>query len=113
LHETAIAENIIDIVTSEMSKHGLTKVQSIKLRIGEMSHVMPDALIFGFDVMSKGTPLEDAKLIIESLATKGLCKKCETEFIIKDMLDVCPKCENPYFEIISGKELEITEFDGS
>jgi hydrogenase nickel incorporation protein HypA/HybF len=113
LHETAIAENIIDIVTSELSKHGLTKVQSIKLRIGEMSHVMPDALIFGFEVMSKGTPLEGAKLIIESVVTRGLCKKCGTEFIIKDMLDVCPKCEYPYFEIISGKELEITEFDGS
>ena len=112
MHEIAIVESIIDIVSTEMKKHNMTKVETIKLRIGEMSHVMPDALFFSFDISSKGTPLEGAKLIIETVPTKGRCKGCGTEFTIKDTFDICPNCGGISFEIISGKELEIAEFVG-
>ena len=113
MHEIAIVESIIDIISTEMKKHNMTRVETIKLRIGEMSHVMPDALTFSFDVSSKGTSLEGAKLIIETVPTKGRCKGCGTEFTIKDTFDICPECNGISYEIISGKELEIAEFDGS
>jgi len=113
MHEIAIVESIIDIISTEMKKHNITKVDTIKLRIGEMSHVMPDALTFSFDVSSKGTSLEGAKLIIETVPTKGRCKGCGTEFTIKDTFDICPECSGISYEITSGKELEIAEFDGS
>jgi hydrogenase nickel incorporation protein HypA/HybF len=112
MHEIAIVESIIDIVSSEMKKHNMTRVETIKLKIGEMSHIMPDALTFGFDISSKGTPLEGAKLIIETVPIRGQCKDCDTEFTIKDMIDTCPKCGGISFKIISGKELEIVEFVG-
>jgi hydrogenase nickel incorporation protein HypA/HybF len=113
MHEIAIVESIIDIISTEMKKHNMTRVETIKLRIGEMSNIMPDALTFGFEVLSKGTPLENAKLIIENVPIRGQCKDCDTEFTIKDMIDICPKCGGISFKIISGKESEIVEFDGS
>ena len=113
MHEIALVESIIDIVSTEMKKHNITKVETIKLRIGEMSHVMPDALIFGFDVLSKETSLEGARLIIETVPTKGQCRDCNTEFTIKDVIDICPKCGGTSYDIIYGKELEIAEFEGS
>jgi len=113
MHEIALVESIIDIVIAEMKKHNMTKVETIKLRIGEMSHVMPDALVFSFGVSSEGTLLEDAKLVIEIVPTKGRCKDCKKEFILKDTFDICPKCGGISYEIIAGKELEIAEFDGS
>jgi hydrogenase nickel incorporation protein HypA/HybF len=113
MHEIAIVESIIDIISTEMKNHNMARVETIRLRIGEMSHIMPDALIFSFDVSSKGTPLEGAKLIIETVPTKGRCKGCGAEFTIKDIFDICPECDGISYEIISGKELEIAEFDGS
>jgi len=112
MHEISLVENIIEIIISEMPKYNITKVDTITLRIGGMSNVMPDALSFGFDLLSKGTPLEEAKLIIENVQTRGLCKSCGHEFIMTDLLDPCPVCEGIAVEIISGKELEIVEFEG-
>ena len=113
MHEISIVENIIKIVVAEMPKHNITKVDSIKLRIGDMSHIVPEALTFGFEVMSDGTALEGAKIIIENVPTKGRCKQCGHEFEVEDWLENCPKCEKMDVEIISGKELDIVEFSGS
>lgn len=112
MHEVSLIENVIEIVMAEMPKHGITKVENITLRIGQMSMVMSDALIFAFEVLSKGTPLENATLSIESVPTEGRCRGCGEEFIIKDWPTDCPKCGGTDIELISGKELEIAEFEG-
>ena len=96
-----------------MPKHNIKKVESISLRIGEMRQVVPEALHFGFECVSKNTPVEGAELIIENVPIRGLCFHCNNEFILKNWLQNCPKCENNSVEIISGKELEIKEFEGS
>jgi len=113
MHEISLIENIIDIITSEMRKYNITKVSIIRLRIGKMSHVVPEALTFGFEAMSKDTPLEGAELVIENVPTKGRCDNCETEFVMTDILGICPDCGGTKIEIISGKELEIAEFEGN
>ena len=74
MHEVSIAENIIEIIKAEMPKYDMTEIESIKVRIGDMSQVVPDALIFSFELLSKGTPFENAKIIIETAPTKGRCR---------------------------------------
>ncbi len=113
MHEISLIENIIEIIMAEMPKHSVTKVETITLRIGEMRHIVSDTLVFGFDVLSKDTPLEGAKLIIESVPMRGRCKTCGQDFIIEDWFSNCSKCDGTNTEIISGKELEIVAFEGS
>ena len=112
MHELSIIESIINIILEEMPKHNITKVESISLKIGEMRQVIPEALHFGFECLSKDTPLEGAELIIEITTIKGHCYRCNHEFIMKNWLDSCPNCGENSIAIISGKELEIVEFEG-
>jgi len=56
--------------------------------------------------------LEGAEIIIENVPTTGFCKNCGHIFNIDDWFDNCPECEEMGIEIISGKELEITNFEG-
>ncbi|NOY59857.1 MAG: hydrogenase maturation nickel metallochaperone HypA [Calditrichaeota bacterium] len=113
MHELSIIESIVDIVLEEMPKHNLTKVTKVSLRIGDMRQVVPDAMQFGFEVVTKNTPLEDAELLIEHIPITGQCEKCKHEFLVKSWLDNCPRCEHPNIQIIAGKELEIAEFEGT
>jgi len=113
MHELSIVANIIDIIETELNKNNLTRVESISLRIGEMRQVVPDALYFGFECLSKDTPLEGAEIKIETIPIKGKCRKCLHEFILENWLENCPTCGENQIEIISGKELEIAEFEGS
>lgn len=113
MHELSIVQNIIDIILAELPKHNLTRVESISLRIGEMRQVVPDALFFGFECLSKNTPLEGAEVKIEHIPIKGRCRNCQHEFILDNWLQSCQKCGQNHVEIISGKELEIAEFEGT
>ncbi|MBD3289873.1 hydrogenase maturation nickel metallochaperone HypA [candidate division KSB1 bacterium] len=113
MHELSIIESIIDIILSEMPKHNMKTVDKISLRIGEMRQVVPEALHFGFDCLSANTPLEGAELFIESVPIKGRCKACESEFRLGTLYQECEKCNSTEVEIVSGKELEIAEFEGS
>ena len=113
MHEISIVESIIEIVIAEIPKHGITNVESIKLAIGEMQQIVPDTLIFAFDVLSKDTPLEGAKLIIESVPIKGHCKACLQDFLIEDWGGKCTQCGKTDIEIISGKDLNIVGLEGS
>ena len=113
MHELSIVQNIIEIILAELPKHNLTKVETISLRIGEMRQVVPDALYFGFECLSKDTALEGAEVKIENIPIKGRCRQCSHEFILENWLENCKKCGQNHVEIISGKELEIAEFEGS
>lgn len=113
MHELSLIEGIVDIILTELPKHNISKVESISLRIGEMRQVVPDALHFAFECVSKDTPLEGAKLIIDNIPIKGKCGQCNYEFILEHWFGNCPKCQSNRIEIISGKELEIAEFEGS
>ena len=71
MHEVSLIQSINEAVMAEMPKHNITKIESITLRIGEMRQVIPDTLIFAFEILSKDTPLEGAKLIVENIPTKS------------------------------------------
>ncbi len=113
MHELALIESVMETVLEEMKRNNLSRVESITLRIGKMRQYVPDALTFGLECLSKDTPLEGAKLIIEEIPIKGHCSKCNREFIFKNMLDnTCPSCGEITSRITSGKELELVEFEG-
>jgi len=113
MHELSIVQNIITIILSELPKYNFSKVQSISLRIGVMRQVVPEALFFAFECLSKGTPLEGAEIKIENIPITGRCRNCRHEFIFESWQENCASCGENQIDIISGKELEIAEFEGT
>ena len=113
MHEISLAKNIIEIIVEEMPGYGMTRVESIKLAVGEMRQVVPDTLRFAFHILSKDTPLEGASLTMESIPVRARCRACEEDFCMADWAPICPGCGEANVEITSGKELDIVEFGGS
>ena len=107
MHELSIAQSIVDIVIEQMKIHSLSRVESVMLRIGVLRGIVVDSLNFGFDVTVRETPMEGAKLVVETVPIRGRCITCNQEFTIGHWLDDCPFCNSHTVEITSGKELEI------
>lgn len=112
MHEFSLIQGIIEIILDELPRHEISRVETVSLRIGEMRQVVPDALNFGFECLSKNTPLEGARLELEHVPVRASCHSCCHEFVIENWLQGCPKCSANNYQIISGKELEITSFEG-
>ena len=115
MHEASIASELLNIAINECSKNGYSKIQSIRVLIGRATGVMPDALLFAFDVLKENTPAGQAELIIEEIPVKGICRECGKEFESNEpyMIFLCPFCGSLSLQITAGKELNITEMEVS
>ena len=74
MHEMSIAQSLLDIIREEMAKHDARVLKSIRLHIGQLSAIVPDSLSFCFEVMTSGTELEGAKLIMEVIPLRGAAR---------------------------------------
>ncbi len=108
MHELGITQNIVAIV-SEHAKDA--PVKRVTLEIGKLSAIMPDAIQFCFDVCTKGTVLEGAKLEIIEISGIGKCRQCGTEVSLTQPFGVCHVCNSAELDIIQGEELKIKEME--
>lgn len=107
MHELAIAESILDVLRAQVKG----RITSIKLKIGEMSGVVPDALRFSFQIASEGTAAKGATLDIEHVPLTARCNNCSETFHIKNYCFECSRCGGNNFKVIAGRELSIEEVE--
>lgn len=112
MHEMSVTRSMLDIVRREMADGGIKKLKKLRIRVGELTAIEPEALRFSFDVSVKGTPLEGAHLEIEEMPLRGRCLRCSEEFRITSFENRCPKCGSTEIERISGHELDIISIEG-
>ncbi len=113
MHETALALSILDIIVEKCREAGGRTVDSVRVRIGKAAGVMPDALLFAFDAAKATTVAEHAELVIEHVPVGGVCSECKKEFTVNDVQYVfaCPLCGSRFFEIKTGREMEILDME--
>jgi hydrogenase nickel incorporation protein HypA/HybF len=111
MHEMSIAQGLLDIIREEMEKHQATVLRSVRLNIGQLSAIVPESLSFCFEIMTAGTRLEGARLNMEIIPLRGVCRACKREFEIENYAFECPHCQSRDIETISGHELSIVEME--
>ncbi len=111
MHELAVAQSLVEIVEQEARPYGGARVTRIWLRIGRLSAVVPDALRFAFDVITRGGIAEGALLEIEEVPLRIRCHQCREVFVAEDPFMICPRCEGVDVEMVSGRELEIRSME--
>lgn len=65
MHELGIAQSLVDLVTREVAGRPGARVTAVKVKIGELSGVEPEALRFAFDALKAGTACAGAALVVE------------------------------------------------
>ncbi|MGD8236910.1 MAG: hydrogenase maturation nickel metallochaperone HypA [Armatimonadota bacterium] len=110
-HELSIAKNILDGVLKEARRADVRRVVGVKLNLGALKGISPDALQLHFRCVAEGTPAEGATLDVNHIAAAARCTDCGDEFPIEHMLAACPKCESPRIEVTSGLELSVDALD--
>ncbi|MBK7142920.1 MAG: hydrogenase maturation nickel metallochaperone HypA [bacterium] len=107
MHELSIAGNIVEAVQQEMISRGIDRVATIALRIGRMTDIDAESLRFGFEVITKETPLAETRLVIEHIPIAARCQTCQLEFEVPDLQFRCPACAGSAVDLIHGQELDI------
>ncbi|MFQ5639748.1 MAG: hydrogenase maturation nickel metallochaperone HypA [bacterium] len=107
MHELAFANSIVSVVQREVARQNLPPVKKVVVRIGALSDVVPDALKFNYEIITRDTPLEKTQLVIDEIAVKARCTSCAREFGVEKFVFACPGCGSGQIKVIQGEELDI------
>jgi hydrogenase nickel incorporation protein HypA/HybF len=107
MHELAIAQSVVDAVGEHS---GGAPVARVRLRVGALAGVVPDAIRFCFELVADGTCVEGADLVIEEVAGQGHCRTCDCAVALPDLILLCP-CGSADVQILAGRELMVASID--
>lgn len=111
MHEMAVSEDILRIVTAYAERGGANKVTHVYLVIGELSSFVDDSIQFYFNLLTPGTIVEGAELHFERIKTRFRCRKCGHEFEPEERNWMCPKCRALGGDVIAGKEFYVDSIE--
>lgn len=107
MHELSIVMGIIDIAQKEIKKANLRKVETIEIDIGTLAGIEFEALDFAWQMAVDNTVLQNAERKINVIQAKAKCVSCGHIFNTNSVFDQCPKCNEFFTEIITGRELKV------
>jgi hydrogenase nickel incorporation protein HypA/HybF len=112
MHELSIAHGLVSAAVAAADREGISHVESVQLRLGVMSGVVADSLLFGYDVATAGTLLEGSTLQIEPVEVAIWCPTCQAEKeIVEEYHFVCPDCDTPSGRLVRGREIQIVSLE--
>jgi len=112
MHEASIAISLLETVSELCQKEGYNSIESVRLKVGRAAGILPDALLFAFDVVKAGTIANKAELIIEYVPLGGFCSDCDSQFESDErFIYACPACKSSAVKIIRGDELQILDME--
>ncbi|GAA3039221.1 hydrogenase maturation nickel metallochaperone HypA/HybF [Streptomyces glomeratus] len=109
MHEMSIALAVIGQVEEAAGRAGdITAVREVRLQVGELAGVVPEALSFCFELACAGTVLEGAELVTDFVPGRARCAPCAHEWAVgMPPLLSCPRCDGGSTDLLSGRELQI------
>jgi hydrogenase nickel incorporation protein HypA/HybF len=108
MHELSIA----DAVATIASRHAAgRKVSRVDLKVGHLRQVVPDSLMFAFELVSIGTELEGAELVIEEVPASVRCGACTAETTLVEFPAHCAACGGFDVEVNGGDELLVDSLE--
>lgn len=115
MHEMGITQGILAASVDAVKGEGGTRINEIRISVGEMTEVVEDALQFAFEAL-RAEPdyamAADAVLLVTHVPASSACPACDGEVFEHGRFDgQCPKCGNPFVEPRSGHELRIDSID--
>lgn len=112
MHELSIALSMIDMATEEATRRGSARVSAVHLKLGPLSGVVKEALLFSYDIACQGTALEGSQLIVEDISVVIHCSACREDQILNTFQDLrCPGCAAVETEVVQGRELEVVALE--
>jgi hydrogenase nickel incorporation protein HypA/HybF len=112
MHELSIAASIVEIACEEAGRQHGARVEAVHLKVGPLSGVVTDSLLFAWDLACADTPIAGSRLAIEQVPIVIHCATCAADRTLPEPLDMrCPVCGSTDTSLVHGTELQLTALE--
>lgn len=102
MHELGLCEAIVGAIERRAKDRPVARV---RVRVGALHHVHPEAFDQSFTMAAMGSVAEDAAADLVLIPAQGRCGACEAGFETHDPLPACPHCGALDVMLDGGDEL--------
>jgi hydrogenase nickel incorporation protein HypA/HybF len=107
VHEMSLTQSVVDAVCEHA---GGRRVHSVKLEVGALCAVVPDAMAFCFELATEGTVADGARLDFDLRPGVAHCRTCDSGFELSDSILLCP-CGSADVAVLAGRDLRILSME--
>jgi hydrogenase nickel incorporation protein HypA/HybF len=107
----ALCESVLQIVEQQARAGDCARVLAVRLEIGALACVEPEAMRFNFEVIARGTVAEGAALEISRVPARAWCSGCSREVPVERMFAPCPECGAELWGATGGDEMRVKELE--
>jgi hydrogenase nickel incorporation protein HypA/HybF len=107
MHELGITQSVVDAVCERAAGR---PVRSVRVQVGALTAVVPEAMRFCFELVAEGTVAHGARLDIERRPAAARCHTCGNDFAVTDLILLCP-CGSADVRVTAGRELQIVSME--
>jgi hydrogenase nickel incorporation protein HypA/HybF len=104
MHELAVTESILEITLRHAEQAQVSRVTDLYLVIGKLSSLVDDSVQFYWDIISKDTLAEGAKLHFRRLPVELVCLNCGRRYSPAGEDFACPDCQSERIKVVAGEE---------
>jgi len=109
VHEVALIESIMAAIGERLGAEA--RIVRVRLEVGTLMAVLPEAMQFAFESCARGTAMEGARLEIDEVVARGRCRGCGVEAELDGVVALCGGCGGVDVDVVSGRELRICEVE--
>jgi hydrogenase nickel incorporation protein HypA/HybF len=102
MHELGLCEDIVAAV--EQRAAGRTVV-AVRVRVGRLHHVHPEAFEQSFAVAAAGGVADGAVAELVLVPVRAACNECGEQSESDELMTACPSCGSFDIELTGGDEL--------
>jgi len=111
MHEMSLAESVVRIAEQAAQREGFVRVKTVRLEIGALAAVEPDAMRFCFDAATRDSVADGARLEIIKTPGSAWCADCAETVSVTARFDPCPVCGSHPLQLTGGTELRVKELE--
>ena len=111
MHEVGIMQSMLALAAEQARAAGAARIHELRVRVGQLSGVVPESLEFAFELMRANTMAAEARLVMERVTAACWCSACQAEFEVPELDYQCPRCRRPSGELRRGMELSLASME--
>ena len=111
MHELSLAQSVVELIEAAALREGFTRAHTVRLEIGALSCVEPEALRFAFESATAGSCAQGARLEILPVPGQGECPACSHQAAMDKLYDLCPACGTAPLRVLRGTEMRVRDLD--
>jgi len=111
MHELSVTTHLLDLALRHAERAQAKRIVRLNLLIGELATVVDDSVAHYWDIISRDTPAEGAKLNFDRVPGRMQCLPCEHDYAVAGGQLSCPICAGTRVRIIAGREFRLVSIE--